>query len=80
MDRISTIKTTLFISLFPMPLVSMGSAVGGNGLFEIAFLSRIGYLIERYIKKQRAESSSVHVTGDDYFPGASWINRGVRYV
>jgi len=51
MDRISTIKTTLFISLFPMPLVSMGSAVGGNGLFEIAFLSRIGYLIERYIKK-----------------------------
>jgi predicted lipid-binding transport protein (Tim44 family) len=31
---------------------------GGIGLFEIALLAGIGYLIYRYIKKKRAESSS----------------------
>jgi hypothetical protein len=29
---------------------------GGIGLFEIALLSGIGYLIYRYIKKRRADS------------------------
>jgi len=31
---------------------------GGIGLFEIALLAGIGYLIYRYIKKKRTESSS----------------------
>jgi len=31
---------------------------GGIGLFEIALLAGIGYLIYRYIKKKRADSSS----------------------
>ena len=31
---------------------------GGIGLFEIALLGGIGYLIFRYIKKKRADSSS----------------------
>lgn len=35
-----------------------GGAGGGIGLFEIALLAGIGYLIYRYIKKKRAESSS----------------------
>ena len=35
---------------------SMGG--GGIGLFEIALLAGIGYLIYRYIKKKRADSSS----------------------
>ena len=30
----------------------------GIGLFEIALLAGIGYLIYRYIKKKRADSSS----------------------
>lgn len=35
-----------------------GGTGGGIGLFEIALLAGIGYLIYRYIKKKRAESSS----------------------
>ena len=31
---------------------------GGIGLFEIALLAGIGYLIYRYIKKKRADSST----------------------
>ena len=31
---------------------------GGIGLFEIALLAGIGYLIYRYIKKKRADNSS----------------------
>ena len=38
----------------------MGNATGGGGigLFEIALLAGIGYLIYRYIKKKRADSST----------------------
>jgi hypothetical protein len=38
-----------------------GGGVGGSGgigLFEIALLAGIGYLIYRYIKKKRADNSS----------------------
>jgi predicted lipid-binding transport protein (Tim44 family) len=35
-----------------------GTGGGGIGLFEIALLAGIGYLIYRYIKKKRTESSS----------------------
>lgn len=35
-----------------------GTGGGGIGLFEIALLAGIGYLIYRYIKKKRADSSS----------------------
>ena len=35
----------------------MGSG-GGIGLFEIALLAGIGYLIYRYIRKKRADSPS----------------------
>jgi len=31
---------------------------GGIGLFEIALLAGLGYLIYRFIKKRRADSSS----------------------
>lgn len=36
-----------------------GMGGGGIGLFEIALLAGIGYLIYRYIKKKKAESSTV---------------------
>jgi predicted lipid-binding transport protein (Tim44 family) len=35
-----------------------GTGGGGIGLFEIALLAGIGYLIYRYIKKKRAAASS----------------------
>ena len=35
-----------------------GAGGGGIGLFEIALLAGVGYLIFRYIKKKRADSSS----------------------
>jgi predicted lipid-binding transport protein (Tim44 family) len=35
-----------------------GMGGGGIGLFEIALLAGIGYLIYRYIKKKRADSSA----------------------
>jgi hypothetical protein len=36
--------------------VNGGMGGGGIGLFEIALLAGIGYLIYRYIKKKRADS------------------------
>lgn len=36
----------------------MGGTGGGIGLFEIALLAGIGYLIYRYIKKKRADADA----------------------
>jgi predicted lipid-binding transport protein (Tim44 family) len=47
----------LFSSFAGAGAAGMGGG-GGIGLFEIALLAGIGYLIFRYIKKKRADSSS----------------------
>ena len=47
----------LFSSVAGAGTGGMGGG-GGIGLFEIALLGGIGYLIFRYIRKKKAESSS----------------------